>query len=165
MYQMDEQRPKRRQTRIVPHLKRKKRGRGRPKGTHRRFKFEETRIGFMLRYEMTMVYHLLRQLCGKQSPFEPDWRVIDSVARASKDISYKKPKFKRYLDEYREKGLYCSRGRELTPKRKTYYESIRKHKSEEYIRINRRIIKARLREGETGEELLEEVKNIIKTKE
>ena len=161
---MEEKKTKRKRRR-TKRVKITDRGRGRPKGTLRRFPFDETRIGFMLRYEMTMVYHLLRQLCGKQSPFEPDWRVIDSVARASKDISYKKPKFKRYLDEYREKGLYCSRGRELTPKRKAYYESIRKHKSEEYIRINRRIIKARLREGETGEELLEEVKNIIKTKE
>ena len=164
MYQMDEQRPKRRQTRTVPHSKRKKRGRGRPKGTHRRFNFEETRIGFMLRYEMPIVYGILKQLCGGQSPFEPEWWVIDSVAKASKDASYGKPKFKRYLMEYQEKGLYCLRGKVLTPKRKAYYESVQKHKTQEYIRKNRRLLEHRLQEKMDGEAMLQEVKNIIKTK-
>ena len=59
---------------------------GRPKGTLKRFPFDETRIGFMLRYEMPVVYHLLHRLCAPQQPFEPDWRVIESVAEASKDI-------------------------------------------------------------------------------
>ena len=27
----------------------------------------------MLRYEMPVVYHLLRRLCATQQPFEPDW--------------------------------------------------------------------------------------------
>lgn len=144
--------------------KSRKRGRerGRPKGTFRRFPFEETRIGFMLRYEMPVVYQLLKQLCGKQSSFEPDWRVIDSLARASKDASYEKPKFKRYLEEYREKGLYCLRGKQLTPKRRAYYESVRKHKTEEYIRMNRRVIKARLRETDTEDTSEENIINIIK---
>lgn len=162
---MEEQKPKRRQTRKVSHPKRKKRERGRPKGTLRRFTFEETRIGFMLRYEMPVVYHLLKQLCNKQSPFEPDWRVIDSLARASKDISYEKPKFKRYLDEYRERGLYCLRGKTLTPRRKAYYEKLCRHKTEEYIRMNRRLIKNRLRDEDRGESMLEDVRKIAKTRD
>lgn len=97
--------------------------------------------------------------------FEPDWRVIDSVAKASKDPSYDKPKFKRYLKEYQEKGCFCLRGKTLTPERKEYYESIRKHKAEEYIRQNRRVIRSRLQEdNETGQEKLESIKNIIKPK-
>ena len=158
----EEDKTKKRRTRKS---KKKSQGRGRPKGTLKRFPFEQTRIGFMLRYEMPVVYHLIRQLCGKQSPFEPDWRVIDSVARASRDVSYKKAKFRRYLDEYREKGCYCLRGKTLTPKRKEYYDSVRKHKTEEFIRMNRRIIRVRLyQDAETGEEMLEGVKNIIKTR-
>ena len=69
----------------------------------------------MLRYEMPVVYHLLRHLCAGQQPFEPDWRVVESVARASKDPSYRKPKFRRYLEEYSREGLYCRRGKRLTP--------------------------------------------------
>ena len=140
------------------------RGRGRPKGTLRQFPFEQTRIGFMLRYEMPIVYGILKQLCGGQSPFEPEWWVIDSVAKASKDASYGKPKFKRYLMEYQEKGLYCLRGKVLTPKRKAYYESVQKHKTQEYIRKNRRLLEHRLQEKMDGEAMLQEVKNIIKTK-
>lgn len=119
----------------------------------------------MLRYEMPIVYHILRQLSNSQTPFEPEWWVIDSVAKASKDASYGKPKFRRYLEEYREKGLYCLRGKVLTPKRKAYYESVRKHKTDEYIRKNHRVLQNRLKEQEfDGEAMLEEVKNIIKPK-
>ena len=49
----------------------------------------------MLRYEMPVVYYLLRRLCSGQQPFEPDWRVVDAVARATKDPSYRKPNFRR----------------------------------------------------------------------
>ena len=151
-------------TRRVRKSRKESRGRGRPKGTLRQFPFEQTRIGFMLRYEMPIVYGILKQLCGGQSPFEPEWWVIDSVAKASKDASYGKPKFKRYLMEYQEKGLYCLRGKVLTPKRKAYYESVQKHKTQEYIRKNRRLLEHRLQEKVDGEAMLQEVKNIIKTK-
>ena len=151
-------------TRRVRKSRKESRGRGRPKGTLRQFPFEQTRIGFMLRYEMPIVYGILKQLCGGQSPFEPEWWVIDSVAKASKDASYGKPKFKRSLMEYQEKGLYCLRGNVLTPKRKAYYESVQKHKTQEYIRKNRRLLEHRLQEKMDGEAMLQEVKNIIKTK-
>lgn len=92
----------------------------------------------MLRYEMPVVYHLLRRLCATQQPFEPDWQVIRSVAEASKDPSCGKAKFRRYLDEYRRDGVYCRRGKRLTPGRKAYYEGICRRKREAYIRQNRR---------------------------
>ena len=162
---MEEQKKTKRKRRRTKRVRSASRGRGRPKGTLRRFPFEETRIGFMLRYEMPIVYHILRQLSNSQSPFEPEWWVIDSVAKASKDASYGKPKFRRYLEEYQEKGLYCLRGKVLTPKRKAYYESVRKHKTDEYIRKNHRVLQNRLQEQEfDGEAMLEEVKNIIKPK-
>ena len=56
----------------------RKREDGRPQGTLKRFPFDETRIGFMLRYEMPVVYHLLRRLCATQQPFDV---VLDQVAR------------------------------------------------------------------------------------
>ena len=153
---------KRRRTRRV---KIADRGRGRPKGTLRRFPFDETRIGFMLRYEMPIVYGILKQLCGVQTPFEPEWWVIDSVAKASKDVSYKKPKFQRYLNEYKEKGCYCLRGKVMTPKRQKYYDSVQRHKTQEYIRKNHMTLKRRIQKQAIDEDMtLEEVNNIIKTR-
>ena len=125
---------------------------------------DETRIGFMLRYEMPVVYHLLRRLCATQQPFEPDWQVIRSVAEASKDPSCGKAKFRRYLDEYRRDGVYCRRGKRLTPGRKAYYEGICRRKREEYIRRNRRRLLAEARNAPGGDKLLGEIKNILKMK-
>ena len=118
----------------------------------------------MLRYEMPVVYHLLRRLCATQQPFEPDWQVIRSVAEASKDPSCGKAKFRRYLDEYRRDGVYCRRGKRLTPERKAYYEGICRRKREEYIRRNRRRLLAEARNAPGGDRLLVEIKSILKMK-
>lgn len=118
----------------------------------------------MLRYEMPVVYHLLRRLCASQQPFEPDWCVIESVAEASKDPSFKKAKFHRYLDDYRRNGVYCRRGKRLTPGRKAYYEGIRRRKTEEYIHRNRRRLFFGVRNEPGGDKLLGEIKNILKMK-
>lgn len=116
---------------------------GRPRGTLKRFPFDETRLGFMLRYEMPVVYYLLRRLYP--SPlFEPEWTLIESVCHASKDPSYHKSKFRRYLEEYMKDGVYCHRGKRLTSGRLNYYESIRRKKLEVFIRENRRRFKVRI---------------------
>ena len=133
-------------------------------GTFKRFPFDQTRIGFMLRYEMPVVYHLLRRLYDRQQPFEPNWHVIELVAEASKDPSFRKAKFSRYLDEYRRNGVYCRRGKRLTPGRKTYYEGIRRRKTEEYIRQNRRKLLFERRNGPGSDKLPGEIKNILKMK-
>ena len=110
----------------------------------------------MLRYEMPVVYHLLRRLCATQQPFEPDWQVIRAGAGASKDPSS--------LDEYRRDGVYCRRGKRLTPERKAYYEGICRRKREEYIRRNRRRLLAEARNAPGGDRLLGEIKSILKMK-
>lgn len=117
----------------------------------------------MLRYEMPVVYHLLKKLCAGQQPFEPDWRVVDAVARASKDASYRKPKFHRYMEEYSRDGLYCRRGKRLTPERKAYYEGIRRRKIAEFIRLNR-VRLGRGNGGRQGGTLLKDIRNIVKNK-
>lgn len=154
----------RRQTRTVGQTSPRRREDGRPRGTLKRFLFDETRLGFMLRYEMPVVYHLLRRLCAGQQPFEPDWRVIDTVARASKDPSYHKPKFRRYLEEYSRDGLCCRRGKRLTPGRKAYYEGIRRRKTEEFIRRNRGLLERKHGNPPRGEDLLQDVRRIVKNK-
>lgn len=118
---------------------------GRPKGTFKRFPFEQTRLGFMLRYEMPVVYYLLRRLSPPAPLFEPEWQLVDSVCRASKDSSYNKPKFRRYLEEYARDGVYCKRGKRLTPERLAYYESVRRKKLEIFIRKNKKRFKVKKR--------------------
>ena len=118
----------------------------------------------MLRYEMPVVYHLLHRLYHRQQPFEPDWHVIELVAEASKDPSFRKAKFSRYLDDYRRNGVYCRRGKRLTPGRKTYYEGIRRRKTEEYIRQNRRKLLFERRNGPGSDKLPGEIKNMLKKK-
>ena len=67
-----------RQTRSIRQTAPRRREDGRPRGTLKRFPFDETRLGFMLRYEMPVVYHLLRHLCAGQRTASPSsavtWR-------------------------------------------------------------------------------------------
>ena len=110
-----------------------------------------------------MVYFVLKKLCSAQSVFEPDWHVIESVARASKDASYRKPKFRRYLEEYSRNGLFCRRGKVLTPRRKTYYEGICRRKIEYFIQQNRKLLLKEARNSPKGERLLQNIRNMTKT--
>ena len=82
----------------------------------------------------------------------------------TKDPSYRKPKFRRYLEEYSRDGLCCRRGKRLTPERKTYYESIRRRKTEAFIRQNRVQLEKRNKERLDGGILLQEMKAVIKKK-
>ena len=100
---------------------------------------------------------------SKQLVFEPDWRVIESVARASKDASYRKPKFRRYLEEYSRDGLFCRRGKVLTPRRKAYYEGIRRRKIECFIQQNRKLLLKEANDSPKGESLLQNIRNMTKT--
>ena len=127
----------------------RRREEGRPRGTFKRFPFEQTRLGFMLRYEMPVVYYLLRRLSPPETLFEPGWELVDAVCKASKDPSYLKKKFKRYLEEYARQGVYCKRGKRLTASRLAYYESIRRKKLEKFIRANRKRFKVRASFGLT----------------
>lgn len=143
--------------------KRRRKEDGRPRGTLKRFPFEETRIGFMLRYEMPVVYYLLRRLSPPEPLFEPEWTLVDAVCRASKDLSYDKPKFKRYLEEYARDGVYCKRGKRLTPERLTYYESVRRKKLEAFIQANRKRLKVVPgRKESQGLPAEPEIKNVLK---
>ena len=63
------------------------------------------------------------------TPFpEPSIELVEVICKASKDPSLNKPKFKRYLHEYAQTGLYCRRPKRLTPNRQSYYSRIRKNK-------------------------------------
>lgn len=97
----------------------------------------------MLRYEVPVVYKVLMQLLPFSRWPEPPIAVVEAVCKASPDPSLKKPKFYRYLEEYRRTGLYCKRPKRLTPQRRVYYQRIRDRKLARYIdRNSNRIIAA-----------------------
>ncbi len=110
---------------------------GRPKGTQKRFLFEETRLGFFLKYEVPVVFDIIMNLTPPGVIKEPPYLLVWTVCRNSKDVSFGKRKFWRYLEEYKRVGLCCRRPKRLTPERKRYYEGIRRRKLERFVRENR----------------------------
>ena len=131
---------KARLTQAPPPNPNRKKEDGRPKGTYKKFRFEETKLGFFLKYEVPVVYEIVMKLTPPAVFLEPPLYLIDIVCNASKDPSLKKAKFFRYLTEYEEKGLFCNRRKYLTLDRKAYYESIRKKKMGKFICQNKKRI-------------------------
>lgn len=126
-------RPRKRQTRLVPNpdpsQKRKKED-GRPKGTYKIYSFEQTKLGFMLKYEVPEVFDLILSLSPKCKRKAPPVIIIRTVCAASPDPSLRKPKFFRWLEEYERSGVMCGRPTLPTAQRIVYYHNLRKHKLE-----------------------------------
>lgn len=114
---------------------------GRPRGTLKKFQFEQTRLGFMIKHEAPVCFRIIMNLTPKATFPEPSCEVIRIVCKASRDPSFGKAKFKRYLAEYASTGLYCKRGKKITPKRDAYYRAIRLKKMSLFIRRNKEKIR------------------------
>ena len=91
---------------------------GRPKGTYKRYLFEETKLGFFLKYEVPEVFQLIMQSLPAGRHRVPPLPLIRIVCAASKDPSLRKPKFRRYMELYERDGLYCRRATVMTPAKK-----------------------------------------------
>lgn len=130
----------RRQTKAPRRQQRPRKEDGRPRGTFKKFRFEETRLGFMLQQETPYVFDIIIYLTPYAVIKEPSLELIAIVCKASGDVSFQKKKFARYLEEYARWGLYCKRGRKLTPKREAYYRTLREKKLKAYIQQNRPMI-------------------------
>lgn len=115
---------------------------GRPKGTYKRYLFEETKLGFFLKYEVPEVFQLIMQSLPAGRHRAPPLPLIRIVCAASKDPSLRKPKFRRYMELYERDGLYCRRATVMTPAKKPFYDEMRRRKLEKFIRRNRKIISA-----------------------
>lgn len=122
----------------------------------------------MLRYEVPLVYHLLYILAPRHTRFEPEWEVVKAVCDASDDPSLRKPKFYRYLEEYRQHGVCCRRAKRLTPSRLAYYESVRRRKISDFVTRHRDELIALSREARAGGEqprpMMDFVQEILKKK-
>lgn len=115
---------------------------GRPKGTYKRYLFEETKLGFFLKYEVPEVFQLIMQSLPPGRHRAPPLPLIRIVCAASQDPSLRKPKFRRYLELYERDGLYCRRATVMTPEKKPFYDEMRRRKLEKFIGRNRKLIAA-----------------------
>lgn len=115
---------------------------GRPKGTYKRYLFEETKLGFFLKYEVPEVFQLIMQSLPAGKHRAPPLPLIRIVCAASKDPSLRKPKFRRYMELYERDGLYCRRATVMTPAKKPFYDEMRRRKLEKFICRNRKLISA-----------------------
>lgn len=109
---------------------------GRPRQSYKRYRFEQTHLGFFLKYEVPVIYDILVNLTPPMPIFEPPYLLIRKVCASSSDPSLKKPKFERYLQEYKQCGLYCRRAVKLTPVKAAYYKGIRERKLQQFILKN-----------------------------
>lgn len=91
----------------------------------------------MLKYESPVVFDLIIGLSPPSRKTRPHPALVSAVCSASQDPAFDKPKFRVYLDEYIRYGVYCKRGKKLTPEREKYYERVRRNKLQEYIRRHR----------------------------
>lgn len=142
---------KRRVTVKVPVSPNHRRGDGRPKGTFKKYRFEETCLGFFLKYELPLVYDIIiRQAPASQGQNpEPSVMLIKTVCAASRDPALRKPRFRKLIEKYERQGLYCRRAKRLTPQMEAYYEKLRRKKLEKFIQENRLRIDYALREVKT----------------
>lgn len=106
---------------------------GRPKGTKKKRQFEETKLGFLLKYEAPIEYELIMSSTPKSIFPEPSIKVIEAITLASPNPVFQKNKFFRYLEDYKKNKLFCIRAKILTAKRKIFYERIQMNQIKKYI--------------------------------
>lgn len=114
---------------------------GRPVGSKQRRRFEETKLGFVIKYEAPTEYDIIMSSCKKGAFPEPDVEVIEIVANASIDPLFKKPRFWRYFDLYKKEGCFAPRAMKLTPFLKQKYERVVENKIKNYVKAKSSDIK------------------------
>lgn len=87
-------------------------------------KFEETRLGHLLKLEAPTEYGLILELGGTSAPSAD---LIEQLSYSSINPLFKKAKFRRCLIEYRKTGLYCGKPCKITPQIEAYYVKLRKN--------------------------------------
>ena len=97
-----------------------KRGRKR-----KRRRFEDTRVGHLLKYEAPLEYGLITSVYAKGGV--PSHNLIEHVGYASSNPLFKKPKFRKALIEYRKYGLFYGITREDDFEVDMYYFNLRKN--------------------------------------
>jgi hypothetical protein len=121
-------RPKQSRQTVETPLQKRKREDGRPRGSYKIYPFEQTRLGFFLKYEVPVVYDLILSLTPPRERKAPPVDVIRAVCAASPDPSLLKPKFFRWLERYESSGVLCRRPKLPSVARMAFYYNIRSRK-------------------------------------
>ena len=106
---------------------------GRPKGTRKKRHFDETKLGFFLKYEAPIEYELIMSSTPKGTFPEPTIKIIEAITLASPNPVFQKNKFYRYMDEYKTNKLCTSKPKRMTPVKKEYYERLQRNQMRRYI--------------------------------
>ena len=106
---------------------------GRPVGTKKIRKFEETKLGFFLKYEAPIEYELIMRSTPLSPHPKPSIHLIETIAIASHNPVFEKNKYFKYLQLYKETGLNVE-PKKLTPKRQEYYEKLMANRVRRYIK-------------------------------
>lgn len=81
--------------------------------------FDETKLGFFLKYEAPIEYELVMTSTPKSVFPEPSIKIIEAITLASPNPVFQKNKFYRYLEEYRKNKLCTSKPKRMTPVKKS----------------------------------------------
>lgn len=104
----------------------KKKG-GKPKGYSLK-KFDETRIGFLMKHEAPIEYKLLMDVCEFLKYSKPPPELIEHIGYASQDTFFRKTKYWRCLKDYRKYGLRPPYAVVTNKNKELYYIHIRMNK-------------------------------------
>lgn len=81
-----------------------------------------------------MEYWLIMKSIPMGEKGVPPAELIEFVGNASLDTSFRKPKFKRYLEEYKEKGVFVSYSIQMTQRKARYYEKVNRLKTRNFLK-------------------------------
>lgn len=91
----------------------------------KRRRFDDTRVGHLLKYEAPLEYSLIVGAYAKGGV--PSANLIEQVGYISTNPLFRKPKFRKALIEYRKYGLYCGITRDQSADIGVYYFNVRKN--------------------------------------
>ena len=100
---------------------------GKPKGYSLK-KFDETRIGFLMKHEAPIEYKLLMDVCEFLKYSKPPPELIEHIGYASQDTFFRKTKYWRCLKDYRKYGLRPPYAVVTNKNKELYYIHIRMNK-------------------------------------
>jgi hypothetical protein len=100
---------------------------GRPKG-YKLKKFDETRIGFLLKHETPIEYRMLMDVAEFMKLRAPSANLIEAFAYSSSDPLFRKEKFWRALIEYRKCGCRPKMALKTSVSKELYYIHLRLNK-------------------------------------
>lgn len=103
------------------------------KGNQKKRHFDETKLGFFLKYEAPIEYELIMASTPKGVFPEPTMKIIEAITLASPNPVFQKNKFYRYMDEYKTNKLCTSKPKRMTPVKKEYYERLQSNQMKRYI--------------------------------